>query len=168
MVVKSGKWSEKIKWELHESAELPPAELCTAVFCAAMLGSKIVLTRTKRGWEILGGHIEDGETITDALVREAREEGGFTPTEYEIFAHKKITSTEPIPHQNPAKMYPFPVGYITYFLATTDQPVTSPTGEEVFESRIVPLDEAEQLVDPDTWAIIQLANVRYKYKNIDN
>jgi 8-oxo-dGTP pyrophosphatase MutT (NUDIX family) len=163
-IVESGTWTEKIKWELYESIKLPPSELCTAVFCVAMTGDDVVLTRVARGWEILGGHIEDSESIVNALIREAQEEGGFTPTNYEMFAYKKIISTEPMPHQNPTKMYPFPVGYIPYFLATSDQPIGRATGEEVFESRIVSLNEAQQLVDPAAWTLIALANEKYKLK----
>jgi 8-oxo-dGTP pyrophosphatase MutT (NUDIX family) len=156
--METGSWGEKVSWELYASSELPPVELCTAVFCVAFTDEdRIVLTRVARGWEILGGHIEDGEAVTDTLVRESQEEGGFTPTDYQLLGYKKLTSSEPIPHQNPTKMYPFPTGYVVYYRAITDQPLASPSGEEVLESGSFTFEEAAQLVDGSTLSIIDLA-----------
>ena len=37
-------------------------------------------------WDTIGGHVEDGESLDDALVREAREEVGVTPTRFRLIA----------------------------------------------------------------------------------
>jgi 8-oxo-dGTP pyrophosphatase MutT (NUDIX family) len=37
-------------------------------------------------WDTIGGHVEDGETLDDALVREVQEETGVTPTQFRLIA----------------------------------------------------------------------------------
>lgn len=89
--IMSGKSNdENTSWEFHISQDMPPRELCSAVFCVAMYQDKIVLTRNHRGWEFLGGHIEKGETVEGALRREAMEEGGFKIDRCELFGHRKF------------------------------------------------------------------------------
>ena len=39
-----------------------------------------------RHWDTIGGRVEDGESVEDALVREAREEVGVTPTRFKLVA----------------------------------------------------------------------------------
>ena len=33
-------------------------------------------------WDVIGGHVEAGETVEEALIREAEEEVGLTPTRF--------------------------------------------------------------------------------------
>ena len=37
-------------------------------------------------WDTIGGHVEDGESLEGALVREIREETGVTPTRFRLIA----------------------------------------------------------------------------------
>jgi 8-oxo-dGTP diphosphatase len=37
-------------------------------------------------WDTIGGHVEAGESLEDALVREIREETGVTPTAFKLVA----------------------------------------------------------------------------------
>jgi 8-oxo-dGTP pyrophosphatase MutT (NUDIX family) len=143
----SGEWDDNVSWEFYTSAELPPVELCTAVFCLAFSGDRIVLTRTKRGWEMLGGHIEPGETVHEALYREAHEEGGFTPRQHRLFGYKKIRAKQPVPSRVAGQFYPFPIGYVTYFIATSDAPLVAPHGDdgEILESRAFTFEEVAKL-----------------------
>ena len=35
-------------------------------------------------WDTIGGHVEDGESLDDALIREVQEETGVTPTGFRL------------------------------------------------------------------------------------
>ena len=37
-------------------------------------------------WDTIGGHVEDGESLDDALIREVQEEAGVTPTRFKLIA----------------------------------------------------------------------------------
>jgi 8-oxo-dGTP diphosphatase len=40
-------------------------------------------------WDTIGGRVEDGESLEEALVREAQEELGVTPTQFRLIAEVK-------------------------------------------------------------------------------
>ena len=39
-------------------------------------------SRAPNCWDVIGGHVEPGETIEQALIREAQEEVGLTPLQF--------------------------------------------------------------------------------------
>ena len=40
-------------------------------------------------WDTIGGHVEDGESLDDALIREVQEEAGVAPTQFKLIATVK-------------------------------------------------------------------------------
>jgi ADP-ribose pyrophosphatase YjhB (NUDIX family) len=155
-----GYWGENAHWELVESKEIPPIELCTAVFCVAFTpDGKVILMRPKtRGWGLIGGHIEieKGESIEEARDREAAEEGGFIPDNPQPFAHLKITSDIPVPK------YPHPTSYQIYYHSGIRGDMFRPTGEEVEESGLFSLEEARLLISAQDSRILELGNTEYQ------
>ena len=52
-------------------------------------------------WDVFGGHVEDGETVEQALVRELQEELDIVPTAFE----RLTTFREPDPRSNGVVRY---------------------------------------------------------------
>ncbi len=86
----------------------------------------------------IGGKLEKGETVEDALQREALEEVGFKLNEWKYFGHYKVTLRDTAPQKYMDK-YP-PIGYIIFFLATGEK-VCEPYGEEATETQLMTVDE---------------------------
>lgn len=140
----TGDWSDNVSWEFYLSENMPPEELCPATCCVAMYKGKIVLTRNHRGWEILGGHIEKGETIEEAFKREALEEGGFSVDRYKLFGYRKIFTKKKIKNERNID-YPFPISYNPHFIAISESEPCEHSAEECFERGIFTIDQIEKL-----------------------
>jgi 8-oxo-dGTP pyrophosphatase MutT (NUDIX family) len=156
--IATGKWGDDASWEIYASDVTPPAALITAVACVAIVDTKtndIVLTRNHRGWEVLAGHIESGETPLEALHREALEEGGFEISKVVPFGYLKTTASKKSSPESRNFNYPFPVSYIAYYLACTENPLAEPTGEEILERRVFSQKEVQQLVNSGDFNMIE-------------
>src|SRR5680860_283144 len=143
-MIMSGSFNENTSWEIHLSKEMPPRHLCSAVFCIAMYQDRIILTRNHRVWEFLGGHIEKGETVEDALHREAMEEGGFTIDKCHLFGHRKFTAKENIKGER-GIYYPFPISYNPHYVAISESEPGECNAEECFERKAFTITEIEKL-----------------------
>lgn len=52
-----------------------------------LLGLRVPAKKVWPGhWDTIGGRVEDGESLEEALVREVQEEVGVTPVEYRLVA----------------------------------------------------------------------------------
>lgn len=157
--IAEGSWDEITSWEFFLDSIVPPTMLCTAVMCIAFTPdlSQVVLTRNQRGWDFVGGHIEENESLENTLLRESLEEGGFTPVDHKLFGYHKLTSTEPVPHNQRDGFYPHPHAYMPFFVATVNTPLAAPTGEEIFESRLFTVDELPDYLNDYKLALIHAA-----------
>ena len=83
-------------------------------------------------WDVFGGHVEGGETIEEALVRELREELEITPTVFQFLA----TFSEQDPRSGGECFYHF------YKISSWTGPGPRLRGAEHSEIRWHTLDEA--------------------------
>jgi 8-oxo-dGTP pyrophosphatase MutT (NUDIX family) len=154
--ISTGAWDQNISWEFFVTTELPPQDLCTAVCCIVIFEKKIFLVKNKRGWELPAGHIEEGETLIDAIQREVVEEAHAKINNPHFFGYKKLTAKEQIAKSNLGdEFYPFPYSYIVFYYAEAEGILTLPLADDVDEIRLATFAEAQILLD-----------IEGKYKNV--
>ena len=89
---------KKIYWGSDRSTEavfetvteLPPTEMISACMVVALHDDGVVLSRPKRGWGLVGGHREPGETAEQCVRREAMEEAMAVLGELRLIGRWKI------------------------------------------------------------------------------
>jgi 8-oxo-dGTP pyrophosphatase MutT (NUDIX family) len=143
-----GQWVDKTPWQFIVSQKEPNPALCTAVFNVTTYKGKLLLVQNKtRGWELPGGHIDEGEQLKEALEREVLEETGAVIKNPKIFGHKKISPHQPVPYRDrPGMFYPFPHSYVPYYFAEASEIFDTPLAPDVIGMRAVGLEEAKKLL----------------------
>lgn len=141
----TGAWSNGARWSFRTSSSLPDRALITSIFCAAFTPDGVVLTITERGVEeLLGGHIEPGESVEQTLTRESLEEGGIR---LQIWAQAGLREIEnDLGTLNKTTGLPYPArSFMPYYVGYSELPLLEPTGIEIRSRRVVPIAEALQL-----------------------
>jgi 8-oxo-dGTP pyrophosphatase MutT (NUDIX family) len=144
--------------DLVASTELPPYELISTAFVLIFDRSSRLLLRyadlpTRGGWDLPGGHVEPGETPIAAAIREVDEETGWPLQEADltVLGWNRITLEAPKPS---GFRYPYPVGYLAYFIArvTTDgHPTTPASNSECSRAEWLPVAEVRALCANRRW-----------------
>lgn len=93
---------------------LAPEGLTRTAFMIALHddGSIQLAANKRRGSEVPGGHVEDGETLLEAALRETMEEIGCEVDDVVPIGYLRMTSMGDVPDDYD---YPHPVGYQQFF-----------------------------------------------------
>ena len=114
-------WVDNINYtiETYLADEMPEVSLCTSAYSFVFKDNMLLQTELKEGerpmrmLDIPGGHIDEGETPLEAVVRETFEETGVHVRSPKLVAYIKVTKHNPKPE---AYRYPYPVSYMLYYL----------------------------------------------------
>lgn len=146
-----GRWTDQVRWKFYPSTDLPPSNLCTAVFCLPFQRDKILLVRhPNRNWEMPGGHIDDGEDVYQALQREVLEEGRIKIVNPRIIGYRKVITTTPQDRRDGKTKYPHPFSYIPFFMTRFDEIEDSVPESEILERKLFSREEASVVLQRDS------------------
>lgn len=160
-----GTWGDgHADWEIHLSNELPDLPM-TAVGGIYFQDEHVLLTHNHRGWDLTGGHIEEGESVEETLRREMLEEGGLHVSEFKLLGHYLIHNHKRSTNASTGELYP-ERGIIPYYLVNTDRPLNlcDLDGEECSHAELHHLES--DIVQ--NYRVPGQINVMYEYCKINN
>ena len=126
--------------EVVLSDKLAPQALTRTAFVLPFLDGKLVMTHNRRrGIELTGGHIEDGEDAYAAAIREVLEEAACVLSDVTPIGFLRMISKGNVPPDWP---YPHPIGYQQFFTAkVVNQLELMPTDEIIGRIFVEPDDK---------------------------
>lgn len=106
--------------EVYLSDEFPELNLCASSYAFVFKDGNFLQTelkegeRPKRRFDIPGGHIDQGESPEEAVIRETFEETGVVINNPKLIAYMKITSS--LSKEENTSKYPYPTSYMLFYL----------------------------------------------------
>ncbi len=125
------------------SAQLPPGELIATALVLAFDRDCFLQTHlAARGWDIVGGHIEPGESPEEAARREAYEEAGARLRELHVLGYQRLRLLGPRPA---SYRYSYPDSYQVFYWAQIEALDEFIPTEEARERALFAPDDAREL-----------------------
>ena len=139
-------WDDlRLRVTSYLTTDIPPLAFVTSVRAIVLNGSSVMLVRAPDGTHILpGGRREEGEALTDTLMREVLEETGWTIKQLKLLGTKHYHHLTPMPL---GYRYPYPDFLQIIYRAWAQQYL--PEAREIdgyeLETKFIPVAEALRL-----------------------
>ncbi len=125
------------------SSQLPPGEMIATALVLAFDRERLLQTHlAARGWDIVGGHIEPGESPEEAARREAYEEAGARLKELHVLGYQRLRLLGPRPA---SYGYSYPDSYQVFYWAQIEALDEFIPTEEARARALFAPDEAREL-----------------------
>ena len=125
------------------SDSLPPRESTATALVLAFDRGQLLQTRlAARGWDIVGGHLEPGESPEDAARREANEEAGARLGQLHLLGYQRLRLLGPRPAWY---RYAYPDSYQVFYWAHIEALDEFLPTEEALERALFAPDAAREL-----------------------
>lgn len=131
-------WGAGATIHFEATEHQPPPDLTCVAGGFVFYEDKLILANIPgRGWEIIGGRIDIGESPEETFRREAHRQIGVTFDELKMLGVIRIEHTGPEPPNCP---YPYPIGYGIQYIAIADHLDPFHGGEESLGRSLISAD----------------------------
>jgi 8-oxo-dGTP diphosphatase len=129
----------------------PDPKLTRTAFLIPLFDDRSVMLaqNTRRGLEIPGGHVDKGETLVEAAIREALEETGCVVRDIVCVGHQRMTVEGDCPE---GYQYPYPVSFQQFYAGRVERVTDYVENDECLAPvRLMDLSEQRKSVQSFVW-----------------
>ncbi len=141
-----GNWNKNTQWEFIESDSIRKDMSISGVTVIPIINKLVYLTKTSRGWEVPGGHVELNETAEAAAARELREETGINSSNFKLIGYRVVTSKISVINKKDGHKYPKKSQMPTFLV--TEGTIGNFYGGEVLDSKGFQISDAVIKMNP--------------------